>query len=227
MFARRFLCNDNALQVFCIRSNHSNGGHTGVSVTAWRRGFSQRTGGRVIAPGSNQRNEWGNTVKIKSKYMWPRLVTSIAVLSAATFSAGCGTYAAQTQSKISRGDSAVQEARDANASKLASADLQTASGNVTTAKQEFERGDYAIAQRAADNASIQGQVATARAKLETTNQDIIAKERSIAPEVMAMRNRIDAKNSEIATIKQQIAVVDDEVSKLNRDLTDIQNLPKP
>jgi chromosome segregation ATPase len=153
-------------------------------------------------------------MNVKSRQDWIRLVASTAVLSAAAISAGCGTYAKQTEEKITRADDAVQEARNAKADQLASDDLNAASADVSAARQEFDKSDYAAAQRVAEKGYTNAQVAISRSNLETTNQEIA--------DVMAARERLDAKNGEIADMRQKIAGVDGEIDKLQKDLADIK-----
>jgi chromosome segregation ATPase len=161
-------------------------------------------------------------MNVKLKQACLRLAVGVGVLSAAMISAGCGIYATQTQAKLTRADAAVQEARDAKAEQLASDDLKAASSDVSAARQEFDKGDYAAAQRGAEKGLANAQVASLRAKLETTNQDIASKEQAMGQEAMDARARLEAKNSEIADLKQKIAAIDSEISKLQQDKADVE-----
>jgi chromosome segregation ATPase len=163
-------------------------------------------------------------MNVKLKQGWLRLAVGVAVLSTAMISAGCGMYATQTQAKITRADAVVQEARDAKAEQLASADLKAADGDVAAARLEFDKGEYAAAQRGADKGFTNGQVAVLRSKLETTNQEIANKESTMGKEELATRQRLDAKNSEIASVKQKIADLDKEISKYQKELADIKRI---
>lgn len=161
-------------------------------------------------------------MNVKLRQDWPRLAASVAVLSAAMISAGCGTYAVQTQAKITRADTAVQEARNAKAEQFAPTDLKAARIDVAAARQEFDKSDYAGAQRLAEKGFTNGQVALLRSKLETTNQEITNKEHAMGQDERAVRERVDAKNSEIASLKQKIADIDKEINKYQKELADIQ-----
>ncbi len=135
-------------------------------------------------------------------YQTGRFLTVGLVGAAALWSAGCSTYAKQTQSLINDAETTVQQANTNQVRQLASDDLNRATGNLDSAKQSFSIGKYDAAQRQSHKAAADARQAQTRAELE-------------------------ARKQRVASLEQDVSTLDEQIATLEGHITDIKRQTNP